>query len=348
MADKQVLILLHGMGNHTSESFKNEVVTAANNALGRYPSYEYIDFAEKVDIHSIAYDHIFEELREKMADSGSSLQEFISTELGGVNLPRFFDDLVEIEAGLGSEEFIYTHVLDVVFYLTLLGEKVRLHVAEEILKIKQQYPTTARINVLAHSLGTAVTHDTLNKLFTTGPTSGTQLNVDEHKLTSLWTMANVSQIISTFSGLTGPLDSVVKPGKGGCLVRFNNAYHRFDPFTLKPFKRFDPDNSSQWLEPVVFQYRYKRFKTEKVSRLNTHSVQGYLEDPVVCHDFLNHFFDFKPAAEEKAKGDAAFKHEQDLREDIIDFVTEIDSVADVTTFIKMMKEYLHFLKVLDD
>ena len=347
MSEKQVLILLHGMGKHTADSFKKEVVDAANNSLQRYPSYSDLKFETKVDIHSIGYDHLFEDLRQKMAESGSSLKKFIETELGGTDLPDFIDDLVEIEAGLGSDEFIYTHVLDVIFYLTLLGEKVRLHVAGELLKIIKKYPSTTRVNILAHSLGTAVVHDALNKLYTTGASTKKQLNVDQHKLTSLWTIANVSNIITLFSGLEGPYDSLVKPGAGGCVVRLNNAFHRFDPFTLKPFKRFDPDNSNNWLEPVVFQYRYKRFKTTKVSRINTHDVMGYLEDPIICHDFLNHFFDFQPGEEEKAVGDAAFKNIQELAEELIDFVTEIDSVADLKSYIKMIKEFLNFVKSLD-
>lgn len=132
------------------------------------------------------------------------------------------------------------------------------------------------------------------------------------------------------------------------MVRLNNVFHRFDPFTLKPFKRVDPDNSNGWLEPVIYQYRYKRYKTTKVSRLNTHDVMGYLEDPIVCHDFLNHFFDFKPSEEEKALGDAAFKNVEGLEEEIIDFVAEIDSVADVKTFLNMIKEYFSFLEALDN
>lgn len=346
MSEKQVLILLHGMGKHTADSFRKEVVDAANNALHRYPSFNTTKFEDKVDIHSIGYDHIFEELREKMAESGSSLQDFIKSELGETDLPGFFGDLAEIEAGLGHDEFIYTHVLDVIFYMTLVGERVRLYVADAFLKIKKQYPATTRVNVLAHSLGTAVTHDTLNKLYTVGASTKKKLNVDQHKLTSLWMVANVSNIITTFTGLTGPFDSLVKPGEGGCVVRLNNVFHRFDPFTLKPFKRFDPDNSNGWLEPIVFQYRYKRYKTEKVSRVNTHDIMGYLEDPVVCHDFLNHFFDFQPSDTEKTAGDALYKNVQSYAEDIIDFIAEIDTVADVKTFIKMIKEFLAFVKAL--
>ena len=348
MSEKQVLILLHGMGKHTADSFKKEVVDAANNALARYPTYNAVKFDDQVYIHSIGYDHIFEALRKKMAESGSALQTFIKNELGDNKLPEFFNDLNDIEASLGGDKFVYTHVLDVIFYLTLLGEKVRLYVASEILKVKNRYPSTVRINILAHSLGTAVIHDTLNKLYTTDASTDAQLNVDQHHLQSLWMIANVSDIITTFSGLTGPYDSLVKPGAGGCVVRLTNAFHRFDPFTLKQFKRFDPDNSNGWLKPDIYQYRYKCYETTKVNRLNTHDIMGYLEDPVICHDFLNHFFDFKPSEEEKTIGDEAFKNVEDFTEEIIDFVSKIDSVGDVKSFLKMIKEYYSFLQATDN
>lgn len=85
MSGKQVLILLHGMGKHTAESFRQEVVDASNNALSRYESYRPVKFEDKVDIHSIGYDHFFESLREKMASSGSSLKTFVQSEMAGTN-----------------------------------------------------------------------------------------------------------------------------------------------------------------------------------------------------------------------------------------------------------------------
>ena len=344
MSEKQVLILLHGMGVHTSESFKKEVVDGANNALKRYASYKDINFNDKVHIRSISYDHLFENMRKEMKESGSGIQEFIKNKLGGVNLPGYFDELLNIEASLGDDEFIYTHVLDVIFYISLLSESVRLYVCKKILEVMSDYQETTSFNILAHSLGTAVAHDALDKLFTTGPSTNIELNVDEHKLRSIWLIANVSNIITHFSGLTGPYESLVKPGEGGCTVKLYNGFNRFDPFTLKVFKRFDPDNSNNWLEDAAFKFRYKRLKTEKVSRANTHDIMGYLEDPVICHPFLNHFFDFKPDENEKATGDAAYKNIQDEAEKINNHITAIETGDDLIAFIKMIKSFQDYLK----
>ena len=347
MSEKQVLILIHGMGKHTAESFKEEVVTAANNALGRYPSYTNVKFEQQVHIHSIGYDHIFETLREKMAESGSTLKEFIVDELGGVNLPDFIDDLAGIQADLADEEFFNTHVVDVILYLTLLGERVRLYVAEKLVEFIQEHQETTRINILTHSLGTAVMHDTLNKLYSEGFGDGIGLNKETQPIDTLWTFANVSEIITTLSGLTKPLESVVKPGTGGCVAAFYNIFHRFDIFTLKQINRFDPKKSDDWVSAFIYDNAYGRYKTEKVSRINTHSIESYIEDPLVCHDFLNTLFDFNPSEEEKVKGDDAYKNIQEEFDKIKAFAESVDSFDDLKGLVQLMKAYKDYLGDLD-
>lgn len=343
MSEKQVLILIHGMGKHTAQSFQQEVVTAANNALARYPSFADVKFENRVHIHSIGYDHIFESLRKKMAESGSDLQTFISAELGGVNLPDFIGDLAGIQAGLADDEFLNSHVLDVIFYLTLLGERVRLYVAEKLLEFIQTHQETTRINILAHSLGTAVMHDTLNKLYSEGFGNAIRLNKATQPVNTLWTFANVSEVITRLSGLSGPLQSVVKPGTGGCVAAFYNIFHRFDIFTMKQINRFDPKKTDGWVSGFIYDKAYKRYKTEKVSRKNTHSIESYIEDPLVCHDFLNTLFDFKPSLDEKAQGDAAYKNVQSEFNKIKAFAESVESYDDLNGLVKLMKAYKDYL-----
>ena len=347
MSEKQVLILIHGMGKHSADSFQEEVVTAANNALSRYPSFADVNFEDKVHIHSIGYDHIFEALREKMAESGSDLQSFITAEIGGVNLPDFIGDLAGIQADLADDEFLNTHVLDVVFYLTLLGERVRLYVAEKLLEFIQAHQETTRINVLAHSLGTAVMHDTLNKLYSEGFGDGVRLNKETQPINTLWTFANVSEVITKISGLTGPLKSVVKPGTGGCVAAFYNIFHRFDIFTMKAINRFDPKKNDNWVSGFIYDNAYGRYKTEKVSRKNTHSIQSYIEDPVVCHDLLNTLFDFQPSADERSQGDAAYANVQSEFDKIKAFIESADSYDDLNGLVKLIKAYKDYLGNLD-
>ncbi|MFC1589142.1 hypothetical protein ACFL3P_02610 [Pseudomonadota bacterium] len=345
---KHALILLHGMGIHTAESFKQEIINGTNTALKRYPSYKNIKFEDKVDLISISYDHIFEERRNALANSGLGIKDLIK-DMGGVDLPGVVETIARIDAELGGDKFAHTHLLDVVLYLTLVGEKVRLYVEQEIAGVLREYPSS-NVSFLAHSLGTAVLHDSLHKLYTTGGSSGTQINTGQFNLSSIWMFANVSQLITTFSGLTSPTHSLVKPGPGGCTNTFFNIFNSFDPFTLKPFKRFNPPNDGKWIDKTTYQYSYRSIETSKVSRANTHSIEGYLEDPEACHLFLNHFLDdgFAPDEQEKKAGDNAFKHIEDEANKIKNFISTVDDKGDLVALLKMITDFYKYLKSMGE
>ncbi len=367
MSQKPLLILVHGMGNHTAQSFKTEVVNACNNALQRYPTFKDIDFATQVHIESIAYNDCFEQIRQQYVQSGKELSAFISGGMAGPALPDFVADLAKVQAKLGDDEFLYTHVLDVLFYISLVGEKVRLSVAEQFVTAVKKYPAGTKINVMAHSLGNAVMHDTLNKLYSDGYKNATgqlQKNNEGHDIhldpftlpvDMYWSIANVSGIITKLSGLTGPLDSIVKPGGEGCVGAFLNVFHEFDPFTLKILKRFDPKESDNWVDPASFQMFYKKYMTAKVARMNTHRIGGYLdapetggflEDPLVCHDFLSSLMSFNPEGQEKIDGDAAYKNVQDEAKKIKQQIDEIDGLDDESDLVKlviMLKTFKDFV-----
>lgn len=341
---EKVLILIHGMGKHTAESFKKEIITALNNALSRYHSYSSIKFEEKVHVYSVSYDHIFEEQRKKMASSGNSLKEFINNGLNNANILNYIEDLNDIEADMGNNDFIHTHALDVIFYLTIIGERVRSYVAQEFLGIKKKYSTTSEFHILAHSLGTAVIHDTLNKLYTKEETTDTQLNISDHSIDSLWMIANVSDMITSISKLTNPYDSIVKPGGDGCVNKFNNVFHELDPITLKIFRRFDPPDNNSWITKDDYKLLYKKYKTTKVNKLNTHDVMGYLEDPDVCFDFFNHFFKFCPDQNEKSIGDSAFKDLFDEANRLKEFINSINFMGGFKEYIQTINKFIDFLR----
>ncbi|MGF1761064.1 hypothetical protein L4D76_24700 [Photobacterium sagamiensis] len=359
---KQLIILIHGMGDHTGSSFRKEVVSACNNSLSRYKSYQNTQFENEVYIESIGYNHIFEKMREEYKNSALDLDVFIKGKLGSAEIPSVVNELVSLQQDLGKDKFQYTHVLDVIFYLTLLGEKVRLYVAEELLTAMLKYHDKGvRVNVLAHSLGTAVIHDTLNKLYFDGykdKTGKIKLDPNTLSIDMLWMFANVSPVITRLSGLTQPLKSAVKPGPGGCIGSLRNVFHRFDPFTLKFINRFDPSLADNWIEPFFFKNHYQRYKTEKVARMNTHGiggyvdpskseVGGYLEDSLVCHDFLRSLFEFIPDEQEKMTGDKAFKHLVGEAREIQEFISELEN-SEASDFKKLIKMLIAFKAYLQD
>lgn len=345
---KPVLILLHGMGIHSANSFKKEVLGGIKSALKRYPTYKKTNFAKEVEIHSISYDHIFEERRKALARAGLGVQDLIENSLGGVDLPEALDAVARLDANLGGDEFAHTHVLDVILYLTMVGEQVRLYVEQEIVDVYRNTPQSTPINILAHSLGTAVLHDSLHKLYTVGASAGTQINVNQFKLSSIWMFANVGRVITSLSGLTDPYRSLVNPGPNGCTNTFFNVFHKLDPFTLETFKRFDPANDGKWIDTTSYRYTYRCIETEKVSQANTHSIEGYLQDPAVCHPFLNHFLKdgFDPPGPETTKGDNAYKNIKGEAKKIADFVKGVDDKGDLVALVEMINQFGDYMKTI--
>jgi hypothetical protein len=342
MASRKVLVLIHGMGAHTSDSFKKEVIEASNNSLQRYPSFKNIKFEDQVHIESISYDDIFEKHRKDLAKNADSITEAIKKYLPNVAIPNVIEKLLTFEQGLGDDKFENSHILDVLLYLTLVGAEVRAKVTVELAKVFKKY-NDSDICILAHSLGTAVAHDSMDMLFTDKEPEDGQLPISSHKIHKYWAFANVSRIIVTLSGKQSPLASIVKPGGDGCLGSFGNVYNELDPFVLDIFKRFNPARSDGWINPNIYEFFYQTINTKKVSRINTHSIKGYIEDPDVCHEFLNTFFSFLPSPEEKKLGDAKFKNIESEFQKIKKFIGEINSYEDIVSFINALKEFKDFL-----
>lgn len=348
MSTKPVLVTIHGMGTHTADSFKKEVVDAADNALNRYESTKGEKFESHVVIEPIGYDWIFEEIREQIVQSSQSVLSFLQINSLLDDVPNLIPSIAEFESGLGDDDFVNTHWLDVLLYLTNLGERIRVYVAKELVRIMGKHPQ-AKIYVLAHSLGTAVLHDALSKLYRSEFDPNDEvpdLSITDNKLHGIWMIANVSRIMSQFSGMQEPYKSVVKPGEGGCTMLFRNAQHELDPFTWP--RTFKPEANSGWIRPSAYENAYNGIVVDDITRFNTHDVMGYLEDPKVCYSFLNDFLDFDPSPNEWDVGNQSIKTIQNGYQKLKDKLFNLDNVSDVQDFLKMIKDYQNFIKELTD
>lgn len=348
MSTKPVLVTIHGMGNHTADSFKKEVIDAANTALKRYSNTKNEKFESHVIIEPIAYDWIFEEIREQIVESSQSVLTFLQINSLLDNVPGLIPSIAEFESDLGDDDFVNTHWLDVLLYLTNLGERIRVYVARELVGIMARHPQS-KIYVLAHSLGTAVLHDALSKLYRSEFDPNDEvpdLSITDNKLHGIWMIANVSRILSQFSGMQEPYKSVVRPGEGGCSIVFRNVQHELDPFTWP--RTFQPKADSGWIRPSVYQNAYKGIVIDDITRFNTHDVMGYLEDPKTCYTFLNDFMDFDPSEDEWEAGNKSIKTIKNGYQKLKDKLFELDNVSDVRDFLKMISDYQKFIKELKD
>lgn len=298
---KPALLLIHGMGNFDPPkkdnqgklqhgTFAKEFISSINIALQRYSNYKTATIDQYIDIHEFNYNAFFDEMRSVLANNAKSMNERLNT-LGQKFDLSFAADLagklISLEADFKDEKFFYTHWLDVLFYGTLMGDKVRVDAAEKITELVEHYGQ-GNLHIMAHSLGTAVLHDTLHLLYRRehDPDDNIpDLDLTNHKLASIWMLANVSRLVNSVVHLSNPLKTVVKPGNDGCTNLFFNVRHKMDPITW--ISRFDPPNNGSWIPENIYNSYYLNIITDLIVDLNTHSFTQYLENPKVAAPFLN-------------------------------------------------------------
>ncbi|HYC69887.1 MAG TPA: hypothetical protein VEB66_01690 [Opitutaceae bacterium] len=301
---RKAIILVHGMGRHRAPekaaakdgqpaalkpgAFGDEFLAALAENLAPFAAHKGKTLEELgYDLHEINYDAWFDEVRAALAEQGKDMEKAIGALGGkfGLSVPYgLVEKLTSLQAGFDSDKFFYTHWLDVIFYGSLLGAKVRAVAAATIADVVSRYGG-ANVHLIAHSLGTAVAHDTLHVLYKAQLDDDMKergvkpLNPITHQLASIWMFANVSRLVNSVTGFANPLASIVRPGDQGCATTFVNVRHKLDPFTW--LACFDPANDDSWLPGPLYATAYSNIVTDLVADPNTHSFTQYLRDPHV-------------------------------------------------------------------
>ena len=325
-AKKPVVIVVHGMGSHKPGAFKKEFIDATNAAMNRYKGFKTKRIENEVDIEEINYDGFFDEIRTKMADDAKPIADRLGTigAISGLDWgAEFVLKLTNVEAEFGKDEFLYTHLLDVVFYATLLGGKVRVDAANKIAKVIKDNEGS-KIHIVAHSLGTAVLHDTLALLYRKDfdiSDDIPDLSIDTHKLSSVWMVANVSALMNSLTDLTDPYKSTVQPTTSGCTNFMINVRHELDPFTW--IQRFDPPNDGSWIPAEFYDFAYLPIRTSAIRKINTHDFTEYMENPNVALPLLAQLVRLNPKQEEILDVNAEYR-----KDDIVGAFDELKDALD--------------------
>ncbi|WP_293745858.1 hypothetical protein [uncultured Paraglaciecola sp.] len=292
--NKPMVLVIHGIGTHKPGETKKAIADGLNQAAKNFGLSDF-DVNDKVEFFQFNYSDFLDEIRLKDAKKAGELVDHLSLLKGRGLGEKAASELVEFFSEADEDKFFNTHWLDVIYYgLMFWGENIRVDLAKKIndLMIEREQGNR-KLHIVAHSLGTAVLHDTLAKLFRkdTDITSKVpHLDVDRFKIDSIWTVANVSRLVNLLNDIADPNESIVSCDSDGCTSEFYNIKNEFDPFTwFKEYKR-----------PINQSGRHITVKT--VREIDTHDLKEYMEAPIVAEAFLSNVLNISVTDEQYAQG----------------------------------------------
>ena len=263
MAARPIVLLVHGMGTHPLDNMTREFTAGLGEAAKGFRVKDF-EIDEHMELVEFNYSETLDKIRKKLADEAQGILDQFEV------LPanQLLERLLKFEANLAEDEFLYTHWLDVLLYgAAYYGESIRVELANKINSLLKR-AKGAKLHIIAHSLGTAVVHDTLEKLYRAESTPGDDipdLKPGIDSINCLWTFANVSRMVDILNGVT-PDETIVRTGPLGCTHNMYNIRHELDPFTW--YKTYEPEIEHG-----------RNFVNNVVRIKNTHSFQEYVADP---------------------------------------------------------------------
>ena len=185
---------------------------------------------------------------------------------------------------------LYTHWLDVVYYaIALYREQMLVACGKKIIelaKLAKDNPTPRKFHIVAHSLGTAMVHDCLNKLYQSNSSAEDELHLDiaNYRVDSLWMISNVSRLLHLLTNLADPRYSFVHdnmPNDIGIAHSYYPIRNRFDPFTWFKTYRRKPERGSHLITDDI-----RKIAGSDLG-VNPHSLIEYMADPKVGTRFIH-------------------------------------------------------------
>ncbi len=269
--EKNFLIVVHGIGEHTRESVEKEV----KKALSAVSS----TFNKNVETRAVVYNNVF---KDWIASAKSDWNGAID-KLSSIKHFTGAKDLLKKRLNEDTQGFLETHILDVALYLSTVGIPVQLAVALQISDLLEEFikggnTRKRRLVILGHSMGTAVLHDTLHKMIKGGfeDDRANKLENMTVRINSLYQVANTSRLLKTETDPTD-FETSVRPYPGGIIDRMYNVHHKFDPIPqVKPFEV----DLGEWIsETSIPKSVFKDVELKAVFDSDIHGIKHYLNDP---------------------------------------------------------------------
>lgn len=280
---KHIIFLVHGVGD-TQRGWSLPAQNVIREAYAQYHRLAtFAPFDQFFEFKELFWDDHFEALRTQWKNATDS----IIADLGTGGLPkRGVTKLTKWASEAGKDSFFTTSALDVVMYrFSLSAEQVRSSIHRQILDTLAAAPAgdMPRWSIIAHSLGTAITHDVLHQMFTPNKPPGFPvLPAGTFRPRVLMMCANVSRLLEnkSFFGPNGDVfRSATRPSADpsqGCCDFFINVRHEFDPIP-KP-KLFRP--TDDWPDMATRnEGRYISVIINAIEDKHVHGLHHYLHNP---------------------------------------------------------------------
>jgi hypothetical protein len=350
---KHVLFLVHGMGKYEDGWEKSviEKLESSYKSLGLEKRAG--PLASWVDFVPVTYDHVFEDIRKEWREQNESLEAQMKL-LPGFD-SSFISEIVEFtDFGL-NDNFINTHILDVImyhFFDDTIAPDVEHSVMKQITdKIKPDGSTSW--SIMSHSLGNAATTNSLYRLFTPGRNAAGNtvqpLFAETHRPRNLFMLANVSKVLERGTGVyNGPVRPGGVNGNNVLCGDYVSVRNMFDPFLMPaPFER---GQEWVWNGPYGRKKDYHPIFVKHVKQLNVHSWEHYLDNPAVQIPIFEGLLGNSQLFSDDATALAIEKYNArpsvDDLDNILDELDEFlpDSADNLIDQLKMFAKYLGILK----
>jgi hypothetical protein len=306
---KPIVLLIHGMGTHPDESTKKAFIKGLTEGA-KFLKFD--TFNPKLfNIHEFNYSDELDTIRTEIAehaDNVSKITELLTAAGGAVEIAG---DLIDWQTELDNDEFLYTHLFDVILYaLTFHGVEISIRLANQIRELLAlAHQKNTKLHIVAHSLGTKVVTDAMYRLFANDVTVEGALQIDPALMrpASLWMISNVSRLVGILDPLPDPYKTIVtdhydlEAGTLGGTATMYNISNTFDPFTW--FLKYD-------MEPMNgynIDFSDVRKITGESSFINPHSLSEYFAYPETARQFLQVVADYSVPTETFLTSEAKYK-----------------------------------------
>ena len=271
-----VYVNKNGKPNH---KWATGAAKALKKQYEKYPSLV-TPFEELFEVVHINYDVVFNDVLTRWSEEAQTIsaQGIDAAEIA-TRMVRWLEGAEQTD-----DNFAWTHVGDVVLYrfFNLVRQRVKAKVAKQIHEALEPNTDGAvtRWSIIAHSLGTAVTHDVLHAMNSSTPNEASIpiLDAIAPKPNVVAMLANVSKTLENDAEV---YESVVVPPTS-CDV-YLSANNVFDPFVSKKYyipEPFNPRGRPLW-DKAIDNKKFIDIEPENIHEINVHSIQNYLVNPHV-------------------------------------------------------------------